>query len=116
MDDSIFGLAANAAIRPDSGQHRVVNLVTETRYSINEIAEKISSCASQLGYKVVVDSSYDPRREQPAEKLKYDIVTDDISSYIEATPLSDVIMSSTALVHEYRDAINVDAVAPKIEW
>ena len=62
IEDSMTSLVNLAESVPDAGEHRVINHVTEQRYSINEIADMVKLVAERKGHSVdFLRGEFDPR-------------------------------------------------------
>lgn len=116
LEDSITRLTAIAAEPPEAGVHRVINNVTETSYSINEIAEEIRGALAVRGCEVRIErAAHDPRCERPEQKMRYDVDR----SLGDAGPhkaLRDVVLETFEVVERWRDQVRPETLVPVTQW
>jgi len=117
LRDSVNSLAGLAEDIPNAGEHKVINHVTVTNYSINELAESVRFIAEQEGYKVSIKhDAFDPRMERPDKKLEFGIHTDYIDKRRIHSPFVDVIRDTLKLIATYKERISVNVFPPVINW
>ena len=117
LKDSVNSLAGLAEETPSPGEHKVINHVTVTNYSINELAESVRSIAEQEGYKVSIKhDAFDPRMERPDQKLEYGINTDYIDEKRVHSPFADIIRETLKLIAKHKDRISLNVFPPAINW
>lgn len=116
LEDSLNSLADLAEMHPSPGEHKVINHVTERGYCILELAEAIAALARRRGLSPRIERTHDPRVENPAEKMKYDIDAHHVSRNVSPTPLDKVLEQTFALVHTYAHRINEAVFPPEIQW
>ncbi len=117
LRDSVNSLAGLAEEVPAAGEHKVINHVTVSDYSINELAESVRCIAEQEGYKVSIKhDAFDPRMERPDKKLEYGIHTDYIDERRVHSSFADIIRETLKLIAKYKDRISLDVFPPVINW
>jgi UDP-sulfoquinovose synthase len=116
LEDSVSRLAAIATDAPDAGVHRVVNNVTETSYSINELAEEIRAVLALRGHEVNIERAvHDPRGERPEQKMSYDVERV-LGSRGSHTPLSEVVLETFDAIEPWREQVRRKALVPATRW
>lgn len=117
LDDAVGSLAAMATQRPDAGQHRVINHVTERDPCILDIADVVSRAALAHGYAPTIDrGGYNPRCENDTEKAAYRVENDYVASQVSHTPFEKVLAPMFATVATYRDRIRPEVFPPRVRW
>ncbi|HTB30587.1 MAG TPA: aminotransferase class V-fold PLP-dependent enzyme [Bacteroidia bacterium] len=117
LKDSVNSLARLADEEPVAGEHKVINHVTLSNFSINELAESVRFIAGQEGYTVTIKhDAYDPRMERPDKKLEFGIHTDYIDESRIHSPFVDVIRQTLKLISTYKNRISLDVFPPVIQW
>ena len=115
LKDSVNSLCNLISNMPESGTHRVINHVTEARYSINELAETITDIAKKEGYTATIKETFDPRNERPEAKLEYNIHTPHIDKNVVRTPFNEIISDALKFLGRYKDDILTDVFTPNIK-
>ena len=114
---AVGSLAAMATQRPEAGQHRVINHVTERDPCILDIAEVVSRAARAHGYTPAIDrGGYNPRCENDAEKAAYRVENAYVASQVSHTPFEKVLAPMFATVATYRDRIRPEVFPPRVRW
>jgi len=113
LQDSINSLAKLVAHPADAGTHRVINNVGELNFSINEIAETVSTIAAELGYTVSAET-HDPRHERPDSKPVYNIHTPHVDTHVERTPFADIVRNALQFLKQYKDTVSTNVFVPSI--
>jgi UDP-sulfoquinovose synthase len=117
LDDAVGSLAAMATQRPEAGQHRVINHVTERDPCILDIAEVVSRAAVAHGYTPRIDrGGYNPRGENDTEKAAYRVENAYVASQVSHTPFEKVLAPMFATVATYRDRIRPEVFPPRVRW
>jgi UDP-sulfoquinovose synthase len=105
-----------SAIRPaERGELRIFNQVTEV-FSVNELAQKVRSVGSKLGYDVKIKNIENPRREKENHYYnpKY---TGLIELGLKPHYLSEEVLEGMfRTLERYKDNINKDAIFRGIKW
>ena len=115
LKDSVNSLANIVNNIPECGTHRVINHVTEARYSINELAATITGIAKEEGYSVAIKETFDPRNERPESKQEYGIDTAYIDKHLISTPFNNIIRDAFKFIKRYKDNIVTHVFTPKIK-
>ena len=117
LKDSVNSLAALADDAPRAGEHKVINHVTVTDFSINELAEAVKFIAQQEGYPVTIKhDAFDPRMERPDKKLEFGIHTDYLDEKIVHSPFVDIIRETLILIAKNKDRVSMNVFPPTINW
>ncbi len=117
LEDSLDSLVSMAEQPPAACEHRVINHVTERRYSINELATRVQQVTQTMGYHVEIQRGvYDPREERPLAKLAYTIESAYVDEHIEKTPLEEVIRVSMNQLAPHRSSIRPSLFPPLVQW
>lgn len=117
LEDSLDSLVAMATRPASVGEHKVINHVTERRYSINELADKVQTVAEAMGHKVTIQRGvFDPRDEQPEAKLEYEIESDYVDENVEKTPIDEVLRQTLEQLAPHRDSIRTALFPPAVQW
>ena len=116
LRDSVTSLASFTDDAPPAGTHRVINHVTESNYSINELAQTIKTIAGSEGYIVNIKNEFDPRNEKPETKHRYGIETGYVNDNIKPTPFKSVVKESLEYIEKYKHRILERVFAPKLDW
>jgi UDP-sulfoquinovose synthase len=98
-----------------AGEFRVFNQFTE-QFSVNALAEKVSSVGRAIGLHVVVDRVADPRVE--AEEHYYNAAHTKLMDLgLVAHPLTDeVVAHLLEVIARHKDRVLLDPIAPKTLW
>jgi len=116
LRDSVNSLASLVVTPPPAGTHKVINHVTETRFSINELAETIRIIAEEEGYNVKINRAHDPRSEKTETKAQYDI-ENGISGHDSLhTPLVDIVTEMLHVIRRYKYNIVERQFIPLVKW
>ncbi len=111
--NSLVGLIDNI---PDAGTHKVINHVTETNYSINELAKTVKNIAEEQGFNVNIVRSHDPRMEQNETKSEYGIETNLSGHDSLHTPLAEIAKEMMKIIAKFRDNISPGMFTPSVQW
>jgi UDP-sulfoquinovose synthase len=116
LSDAVGSLAQLAWHTPLSGEHKVINHVTERSWCINEIAEEVGKIARASGYEPRIDRSHNPRQENDAEKACYEIETRYVASHVAHTPFTEVLKGMFETVARFKHRIRPEVFAPTIRF
>jgi UDP-sulfoquinovose synthase len=117
LKDSVMSLADMILEAPAAGEHKVINHVTVTNFSINELAETVKFLAGQEGFDVTIKhDAFDPRMERPDKKLEFGIHTHYIDERLAHSPFADVFRETLHLIAKYKDRISLKIFPPVINW
>lgn len=116
LRDSVNSLVTFIDNKPDAGTHKVVNHVTETNFSINELATTIKGVAAEEGYDVTVIRTHDPRSEQPETKPVYGIETGYQGHDTLHSPFADVAKEMLRIIGRFKENISDSLFIPSIKW
>ncbi len=116
LKDSVNSLVSFIGNRADPGTHKVVNHVTETNFSINELAASIKTIAREEGYDVSVIRTHDPRSEQSDTKAEYGIDTDYSGHDTLHSPFAEVTKEMLRIIERFKNNISDSLFIPSIKW
>ncbi len=116
LKDSVNSLVSFIEDVPPTGTHKVVNHVTETNFSINELASTIKSIAYEEGYDVKIKHTHDPRKEQIDTKPVYGIDTGFSGHETLHSPFADVAKEMLEIIDRFKDNISENLFIPSIKW
>jgi UDP-sulfoquinovose synthase len=117
LSDSVSSLAHLAARRPERGEYRVINNVTERRWCVLEIAEQVAEAAKQCGYNPVISrGEHNPRGENETAKAEYGIDADFVSSCVSHTPFPEAVKHLFAVVAQNHQRVRREVMAPAVSW
>lgn len=116
LPDAVGSLARFTEDVPKAGEHRVINHVTETHYSINELAGDIVAIAKELGLNPELTYTADIRGESFAEKPIFEVETQLKGSELFHTDFRSVIKETICLLLERRNALLVHHCLPHQSW
>ncbi len=117
LKDSVNSLAALADEIPNAAEHKVINHVTVTNFSINELADAVQFIGEQEGYEVTIKhDAFDPRMERPDKKQEFGIHTHYLDERIVHSPFIDVIRETLKLIATHKDRISMNVFPPSINW
>lgn len=116
LKDSVNSLVTFIEDAPAAGTHKVVNHVTETNFSINELAASIKEIAGEEGYKVEIIRTHDPRQEQADTKAVYDIDTEYSGHDTLHSPFADVTREMLGIIERFKENITQNLFIPSIKW
>ncbi len=116
LKDSVNSLAGLVGNPPAAGTHKVINHVTETSFSINELADTVKQLSAAAGYKVKIVRTHDPRGEQADKKAEYGIDTSLRHHSTLHTPLAEVVREMLQVICEHKAHICQNQFAPKVKW
>jgi UDP-sulfoquinovose synthase len=104
--------AANAA---DPGELRVYNQFTE-QFTVLELAERVKAAAEQLGWKVSINHTTNPRRE--SEEHYYNAKNSKLLDLGLQPRLLDTELIDTMLltIADHRDAIDITTLVQNVRW
>lgn len=117
LNDAVNSLAALCDQRPEHGEHRVINHVTEKDFSVNELADAIEVMASERGLNPDIRrGAYNPRGECLTAKLDYDIESSFVDRHLIQTPMTEVVQHSIDSLLPYRARIHAGVFVPAHSW
>jgi len=116
LRDSVNSLVSFITDIPVAGVHRVINHVTETDYSIRELAANIKEIMFLEGYRVTINSDFNPRLEKIDKKRDYLIDTTYAGHDKFHSRFEDVLKESLMIVEQFSCNILEDFFEPKIFW
>lgn len=117
LNDTVGSLSLLWDTPPEAGSHRVINHLTEDAYSINELAETIRNQVAEQGFSVeIARGVYDPRGENEAAKLEYDIERRYIAENMQPESLKLMVSRTLRMLLPFRHRINVSLFIPKTQW
>ncbi|MDR2275877.1 MAG: aminotransferase class V-fold PLP-dependent enzyme [Sphingobacterium sp.] len=116
LNDAVNSLARFAVDIPPMGEHRVVNHVTETHYSINELAADIADIARGMGLDPKISFTSDLRGESAARKPIYSIETSLQGSHLYHTDFHTVIRESISLLQKQYSTLLSHHFSPHSAW
>jgi UDP-sulfoquinovose synthase len=116
LRDAVGSLARFATEPPAAGEHRVINHVTETHYSINELAADITKVARKLGLKANIVYLDDLRKENTTFKADYTVESSLHGHPIYHSDFRNVIRETMLLVQTYQEHIADHHFLPSIFW
>lgn len=116
LKDSVNSMVTFIGDIPPAGTHKVVNHVTETNFSINELASTIKDIAKEEGYDVQIVRTHDPRQEQVDTKPVYGIETDYSGHETLHSPFSSVAKEMLNIIERFKYNISESLFIPSIKW
>ncbi len=116
LKDSVNSLVTFIEDIPEAGTHKVVNHVTETNFSINELASTIKAIAYEEGYDVKIVRTHDPRQEQVDTKPVYNIETEYNGHETLHSPFAGVAKEMLEIIDRFKDNISESLFVPSIKW
>ncbi|SFA51714.1 Nucleoside-diphosphate-sugar epimerase [Pedobacter suwonensis] len=116
LRDAVGSLARFAAEPPAAGEHRVINHVTETHYSINELAADIIGVARKAGLKTSAVHLDDLRKENTDFKAGYEVESSLHNHPLFHSDFREVILETLQLVYPYKEQITDRHFLPFIFW
>lgn len=117
LRDSVNSLAELSNDTPNAAEHKVINHVTETNFSINELADAVKYIGEQEGYKVEIKhDAFDPRMERPDKKMEFGIHTHYLDERIVHSPFINIIRETLQLIAQHKDRISLKVFPPSINW
>ena len=116
LKDSVNSLVTFVADVPDAGTHRVINHVTETNFSINELAAAVENVANKAGYNVKIVRTHDPRQEQVDTKQQYGIETEFNGHDTLHTSFEEVATEMLGVIERFKDNIVESLFVPNVNW
>lgn len=116
LRDAVASLARFVDDIPEVGQHRVVNHVTETHYSINELASDIVTVAKEAGLDPELLYTADIRGENFSEKPRFDIETALKGSDLFHTDFVAIVRETIELLLGRRISLIAHHCAPHESW
>lgn len=116
LRDSVNSLVTFIEDYPEAGTHKVVNHVTETNFSINELAATVKEIAKEEGYDIQIIRTHDPRQEQAEVKPVYGIDTEYSGHETLHSPFSDVVKEMLRIIARFKDNITESLFIPSIKW
>lgn len=117
LNDCIGSLSGLWNEVPLQSTHRVINHLTEDRYSINELAQTIKDIAGDEGLTVEIQRGvHDPRGEGELSKLEYAIERQHVSRNLKPTPLRDIATKTFRMILPYQNQVNNQCLFPVTLW
>ncbi len=116
LRDSVNSLVSFIDNITPAGTHKVVNHVTETNFSINELAGTIKEIAKTEGFDVQILRTHDPRQEQVDTKPVYGIETGYSGHDTLHSPFADVTKEMLRIIARFKSNISEDLFVPSIKW
>jgi UDP-sulfoquinovose synthase len=117
LTDSVAALAHWLANPASAGEHRVVNQATETRITVQAIAELVQRLGRQHGLEVTLNHTHDPRHERgrpslsgPARNLKLR------ETAIPTITLERGVELLIGDLMEHADALATASMEPTVDW
>jgi UDP-sulfoquinovose synthase len=113
--DTIQCVSLAAANPADPGELRVYNQFTE-QFTVLELAERVTAAAAQLGWKVSINHTPNPRRE--SEEHYYNAKNSKLLDLGLQPRLLDTELIDTMLlkIADHRDAIDVTTLVQNVRW
>ncbi len=99
-----------------AGEHRIINHVTETHLTVNEIAAAIACVAREKNIIVTTDHVHNPRGENENVKLDYAIETRYIDNYTQRSAFNDVVGETLDVLARNKANIDLQSFTPHISW
>jgi UDP-sulfoquinovose synthase len=98
-----------------NGELKIYNQLTET-FTVNEVAERISTVGNNMGLDVTIKSIKNPRREK--EEHYYNPAHSGLKKLgLKPHPMTDeVIENMLRIVLKHRDRICVEQILPRVRW
>ena len=116
LTDAVNSLARFVKDIPSLGEHRVVNHVTETHYSILELAQDIGDIAGAMGLDPAISFVADLRGESAVKKAVYTIETSLQGSSLYHSNFPTVIEQSICLLQQYNNRLQSHHFTPHRSW
>jgi UDP-sulfoquinovose synthase len=116
LKDSVNSLVSFIEDVPTAGTHKVVNHVTETNFSINELAASIKEIAAGEGYEVQIIRTHDPRQEQVDTKPVYGIETGYSGHDTLHSSFAEVTRDMLHIIERFKPNISENLFIPSIKW
>ena len=117
LNDTVQSLTRLREEPPPSGEHRVINHLTEESYSINELAETVRDLARQAGFPVEIQRGvHDPRGETLPIKLEYHIEHRYVLENLRPATFAEMVARTLRMLVPYRERIEDQRFAPKTLW
>ena len=116
LRDSVNSMVTFIDDIPEAGTHKVVNHVTETNFSINELSATIKDIAAGEGYDVKIIRTHDPRQEQVDTKQEYGIETGYSGHDTLHSPFADVTKEMLRIMERFKGNIAESLFVPSIKW
>jgi UDP-sulfoquinovose synthase len=116
LRDSVNSMVTFIENVPEAGTHKVVNHVTETNFSINELASTIKEVAAEEGFDVKIKRTHDPRQEQSDKKAEYGIETNYKGHDTLHSPFAQVAKEMLRITDRFKANIAESLFVPSINW
>lgn len=117
LNDSVSSLAELWDDPAAPGEHRVINHLTETSFSVNELADTIKSQLEKKGFQIAIQrGKYNPRQECESSKLGYDIERNHLETRGHHDTLAQVIEQTLAMLLPHQAQIDPQRFAPNTDW
>ncbi len=116
LKDSVNSLSSLVNDPPPAGTHKVINHVTETEFSINELAAAVKDIAVDAGHKVSLIKTHDPRDERHETKAAFGIDTSYSGHDTLHSPFADVTREMLTYIEKYKGNIVESLFVPNVKW
>jgi UDP-sulfoquinovose synthase len=105
LRDAVNSLQLIARKIPDAGEHRVINHVTSTGCTINELAGYVKTLTEPLGVRVNINHVFDPRGENNVVKPEARVISRHVDEHVTATPVNEVLCDTFGLIARHKERI-----------
>jgi len=117
MVDSVNSLVDLSKYNSILGEHRIINHVTESNFSINEIASLVIELCKIKDIPVSLSQiRHDPRDENVETKMDYKIENHYTKQNVMPTPIREVISKTLEIVIPLKHKINRNKILPSTTW
>ena len=116
LKDSVNSLSGLINDPPQAGTHKVINHVTETEFSINELAATVKEIAIEAGYEPTIVRTHDPRVEKNEIKLEFGIDTEYTGHDTLHSPFKEVAHEMLVHIERFKDNISQSLFIPSVKW
>lgn len=115
ISDTIKCLDLAIENKPDAGEYRVINQLTEWK-SINDLAYIAGRAAEQIGLDPTLDHIQNPRVEK--ENHFYEVEHQTLKDYgLEPSLMTtDMVADEMLYLSQFKENINTDLIQPKVKW
>lgn len=116
LRDAINSLARFVSEPAAAGEHRVINHVTETHYSINELAADIAGIALEAGIVARLEHIEDLRKEDVDTKAVYEVESSLQTNDAFHSDFRSVIRETIEVLQSCKKHLPEDYFIPSISW
>jgi UDP-sulfoquinovose synthase len=116
LKDAVYALAALVENAPNAGMHKVVNHITETNFSVLELAKEIKHILAETHPGISIINTFDPRQENIHSKQAYQIDSSVKNHLKFHSTFSAVVLETAAVVNRFKQNINKAQFTPNIQW